>query len=387
VLLIAQGDRVLVEQAYGSGNPADSVFRVASLSKTFTAALIENLVRDGKLKLNDSLEQFIPGIPNGSRILVEHLLLHQSGVASIEEPAAISQCLSNDELVAILRRSAPMFEPGKRGQYSNEGYFLLAMIVEKVSGKPYAKFLAEAITGPLRMGHTGSACQDPPGNAVTGMVPGITPGTLKQSPYNQPLPPGAGSIYADAQDLLSWLRAVDTNPSFELTKLKFPYGWGKRNYSGHPLIEQSGMIQGFMAYVSFYPGEHLYTVLLSRVVSRFSNRIPKDMESVLFGGDASRPPEVRAVSMDSSTVAGYAGRFKAESIPVPQVFEANGGNLLMRWGDPFPRYLTPIGPDSFYMRQEYAKVHFERDGNGSVLRAIWQWPAGDPITMVRETDR
>jgi hypothetical protein len=318
---------------------------------------------------------------------VEHLLLHQSGVTSIDDPAAAAKCLSNEELLEMLRQSKPMFEPGKRVQYSNEGYFLLAMIAERVTGETYAKFHTEAIAGPLRMGHTGSACQDPPGKAFAGMVPGVMPGTLQQSPYNQALPPGAGSIYTDARDLLSWLRASDTNPSFELTKLRYPYGWGKRNYTGHPLIEQSGSIQGFTAYMSFYPGAHLYTVLLSRVESGFLNRIPKDMESVLFGGEASRPPELSAVPVDAGSLAAYAGHFKAESIPVPQVFEAEGGNLLMTWGNLFPRYLTPIGPDSFYMRQEYAKVRFERDATGKPVRAIWQWEAGDPIAMVRESDR
>ena len=391
VVLIAQGDRVLVEKAYGKAdrehdvaNRIETRFRIASLSKTFTAAAIELLIAQGKVALKDPLSKYVTGIANGDKITVEQLLGHESGVGELDAEDVYRECLSNSELIGRLRKVPPLFAPGARSQYSNEGYFLLAMILEQASGTSYEKFLQQNIFNPLKLSNTGSSCKaPPPGPNASGYVPLDTAAGVAPLPFPEAAKVGPGSIYSTVGDLYSWLRAVDTNSNFQISKFEYPFGWGKRNYSGRDLIEQSGIHEGFNAHMALYTKEHLYGVVLSNVQSGLFNRIPKDLEAVLFGGQTSRPPEVKAAAVSEAVMREYQGAYKAETIPVPQNLTVHDGKLYMQWGRyPFLRILTPTGKDEFFFRYEYAKVEFERDGKGSITRMTWQWPQGDPIAFV-----
>jgi len=393
VVLIAQGDHLLVEKAYGKAdfqrgvaNRVDTRFWIASLSKTFTAAAIELLIAQGKIALKDPLDRYVSGIANGRQITVEQLLTHESGVGELDAADIYRECLPRQELLARLRKAPPMFNPGTDSHYSNEGYFLLAMILEKVSGTSYETLLQKNIFDPLKLVNTGSACRDlPAGPNAGGYVPGNTAGSVIPLPFPESTRVGPGSLYSNVTDLLTWLRAVDSNAAFQVDKFDYPYGWGKRNYSGRDLIEQSGLHEGFEAHMALYPKEHIYAVVLSNVQSGLLNRIPKDLEAVLFGGDTSRPPDVKPVAVQETGLREYEGTYKAAAIPVPQHIVVRDRKLFMQWGNyPFLRILTPTKKDEFFFRYEYAKVRFERDAQGRILRMTWQWPGGDPVVFARK---
>jgi CubicO group peptidase (beta-lactamase class C family) len=389
VVLIAQGDQILVQKAYGKAdfqhnvvNQIGTRFRIASLSKTFTPAAIELLTAQGKLSLKDHLSKYVSGIPNGAEITVKQLLTHESGVGELDRADVYRNCLTNEELIRQLQAVRPLFAPGTDSHYSNEGYFLLALIIEKVSGMPYAAFLQKNVFDPLRLANTGSACKElPSGPNATGNVPAAKAGSVVPLSFEEAAIIGPGSLYSTAHDLYAWLRAVDANPTFQVQHLEYPYGWGKRNYSGRDLIEQSGIHEGFNAHMALYPKEHLYAVVLSNVQSGLFNRIPKDLEAVLFGGETSRPVEVKPVEVSAATLAEYAGSYKAPEVPVPQNLVVQDGQLYMQWGSyPFLRILTPTAKDEFFFRYEYARVRFERD-HGKIVGMVWQWPEGKPMTF------
>jgi hypothetical protein len=192
--------------------------------------------------------------------------------------------------------------------------------------------------------------------------------------------PTSGSVFSNVRDLYARLKAVDIDPRFRTDGLTYPYGWGKRNYSGHDLIEQSGILEGFGAHMALYPKEHLYAVVLGNIQSGFQNRIPKDLEAVLFGGTASRPPAVVPIKLPASKLADYAGEYASEAISYSQTLAVRDGKLVMRWGEfPFSRVLVPAGADEFFFRYEYAMVRFSRDLSGKVIRMSWQWPEGEPM--------
>ncbi len=390
VILIAQGDRILVERAYGKAdfgrdipNTLKTRFRIASLTKTFTAAGIELLLTRGKVGLQDPLSRYVAGIPNGDVITVEQLLLHRSGLGVVDTPDRYLECLPAAELLRRLREAAPLFPPGKDDRYSNEGYFLLALIIEKVSGTSYEQFLRDNIFGPLGMKSSGIACKDlPPGPNAAGHVPGTGRNAVSRLPANEAAEIGSGSGYANARDLLSWLRAVDSIPSFKVVRWRYPYGWGKRDYSGRALIEQSGIVEGFNAHVAIYPGDHIYAVLLGNVQSGLFNRVPKDLEKVLFGGETTRPPAVVPIELSAGKLRDFAGEYASDAIPYHQTLAVRDGTLYMRWGQfPFPRALAPAGNDEFFFRYEYATVRFERDSTGNVVSMSWQWPDGSPMVF------
>jgi CubicO group peptidase (beta-lactamase class C family) len=389
VVLIAQGDRILFKKAYGKADfqkdisiQVETRFRIASLSKTFTAAAIELLIAQGKLSLKDPLSKYVSGIQNADKITVEHLLLHESGVGEIDDAERFKNCLSNEQVIRMLQKVPPLFAPGTDSQYSNEGYFLLAVIIEKVSGIPYGKFLQKNIFDPLKLQNTGSACLDlPPGPNAKGNVPGAKSKSINPLPFDEATIVGPGSLYSTAPDLYVWLKTVDTNQTFQTGHLAYPYGWGKRNYSGRNLIEQSGIHEGFNSHMALYPQEHLYAVLLSNIQSGLFNRIPKDLEAVLFGGEPSKPIEVNPEAISAEALEEYTGRYKAPEIPIPQNLVVQNGELFTRWGNyPFLRALTPVAKDEFFFRCEYAQVRFEREA-GKIVKMVWQWPQGNPITF------
>jgi CubicO group peptidase (beta-lactamase class C family) len=199
-------------------------------------------------------------------------------------------------LTARLAAAKPLFEPGKKSQYSNEGYFLLAAVIERATGESCEEFLRKNIFATLYMENSGTACRGlPQGHNAFGSVATASEARLRPLPFNEAALDGPGSVFADAQDLNRWLRAVDTNPQFGVSKLKYPYGWGKRKYTSRDLIEQSGQLEGFISHVAIYPKEHIYAIVLSNIQSGFSNYIAADLDAVLFGGAVSKPPQVTPV--------------------------------------------------------------------------------------------
>jgi hypothetical protein len=192
-------------------------------------------------------------------------------------------------------------------------------------------------------------------------------------------------VFADVQDLYRWLRAVDTNPQFDVSKLKYPYGWGKRKYTSRDLIEQSGQLEGFISHVAIYPKEHIYAIVLSNIQSGFSNYIAADLEAVLFGGNVSEPPEVTPLTLGERSMRQYLGGFHSNETPYPQNLAIRNGALAMRWGnDPFWREMVMIDGDTFFLRAEYARIHFERGADGLIHGMTWTWPGGAYLTLEKD---
>lgn len=394
VVLIAQDDKVLFEKAYGFADPQvrspnrpETRFRVASVSKTFTAAAIERLVADGKLRYSDHLSRYIDGIPNGDSITIEQLLLHESGVGVLDTEDVLRECLGRDDLLRRMAAAKPLFAPGKSSQYSNEGYFLLAAVIERIIGVSYQEFLRSTIFAPLHMENSGTACRDlPEGRNAFGNIAIATEARFRPLPFNEAARDGAGSVFSDAEDLYRWLRAVDTDPRFSVAPLKYPYGWGKRKYSSRDLIEQSGQLEGFNSHVAIYPKDHIYAVVLSNIQSGFSGRIPHDLEAVLFAnGEISKPPVVTPVTLGERSMLQYVGSYHSREIPYPQTLAVRDGQLAMHWGqDPFWREMVMTNGDTFFLRAEYAEIHFVRGPDGFVHGMNWTWPGGAHLSFEKD---
>ena len=393
VVLLAQGDKVLFERAYGAADPQvatpnrlDTRFRIGSLSKTFTAAAIEKMVGDGKVRYSDPLSRYVDGIPNGDAITIEELLTHESGVGLLDTEEVFRDCLSRQELLQRVAATKPLFAPGKKSQYSNEGYFLLSAVIERVSGDSYKNFLAANIFAPLRMENSGAVCRDlPPGHNAYGSVATAAEVRVRPLPFNEAALDGAGSIFSSAHDLYLWLRAVDMSPQFDLRKLKYPYGWGKRKYTSRDLIEQSGQLEGFISHMAIYPKEHIYAIVLSNIQSGFSTRIAADLEAVLFGGAVSQPPAVSTITLGERSMRQYVGAFHSRETAYSQTLAVRDGQLAMRWGaDPFWREMAMTDGDTFFLRAEYARIHFERSADGLVHGMTWTWPSGAHLTFEKD---
>lgn len=165
VVLIAKGDKILAQQAYGSAscdgqipNRADTVLAIGSITKMFTAAAIAQLADAGRLKLDGTLGEYLDDVPEDkAKITIRQLLNHTSGLRTYHETTNEGdfQPMSKEEAVEVIMRRKLKFAPGEREAYSNSGYTLLAVLVERVSGQSYTAYVRKHLLQPSGMNATG----------------------------------------------------------------------------------------------------------------------------------------------------------------------------------------------------------------------------------------
>ena len=273
VVLVAYRGRIVFEKAYGVADlyskdslTVDRSFQLASVSKTFTSTAILQLCQQGKLSLDDTLGKFFPGFPF-KNITVKMLLCHRSGLGNYinftekyfkpDFPAA----LSNDSLIALMYKLKPKvyYQPGKKYDYSNTGFALLASIVEKVTAKKFDEYVQENIFNPCGMKDTYvyTACKK---NLCKKSVNGYEDDYLIKDHYHNGVM-GDKGIYSTTRDLLKFDRALRSGKilSYEWQQKAYTrahddwegqnnYGLGwrlKRAYDGDSIVYHTGWWKGF----------------------------------------------------------------------------------------------------------------------------------------------
>jgi D-alanyl-D-alanine carboxypeptidase len=219
---------------------ADTYFRIASNTKTMTAAVIVLLAQEGKLRFDDPVSKYVQGVPNGNDITISELLKMRSGLPSYTEAPELTESLDHDptrawtpqEMLAIAFKSPPKFAPGKEFNYCNTNYVLLGLIVEKVESKPLAQVFQGRLFGPLGMKHallpanTSNTIPEPYshgylyGGSSYAMLDAPYPadlqaaakaGNLKpndETEQNPSYATAAGGVISTADDLATWMRAL-----------------------------------------------------------------------------------------------------------------------------------------------------------------------------------
>ena len=283
VLVIRNGEKVL-EATYGDawiegGEPvtSSSNFRLASVTKQFTAMSILMLVEREKLNLSDTLRDFFPGFGGfADNITVTNLLQHTSGLLDYEDfvPADSKKQVTDEDVVNILMATdETYFAPGSQYRYSNSAYAVLAMIVEQRSDLTFAEFLRENIFEPLDMHNTVAyqrGVSTVPDRAYGYSITASGVENTDQSPWSAVL--GDGGIYSSLDDLYKWDQALysDTLISNELMEQaltpnleNYGFGWRIDTHAGRKRYHHSGSTSGFRNYIERYPDEQLTVIVLS----------------------------------------------------------------------------------------------------------------------------
>ena len=297
--MVVRDGRVLYQHLYGvadlkTGAPitAHTNFRLASVTKQFTAMSVMLLVADGRLRYDEHLTEIFPGFPKfGDGITVRNLLNHTSGLQDYEDlmdqqrwnPA---RQIQDAEVLDLLEHTTTTkFPPGSRFEYSNSGYVVLGLIVAKISGMPFGDFLRQRIFAPLGMSN--SIVYQKGRNEVANRAFGYTGQggawqETDQSPTSATL--GDGGVYSSLDDLAKWYRALDENkllraaemapaltPPADLppgsVKLEgltagYGFGWVIDIFEGHRRYWHHGETVGFRASVERFPDQHLAIVVL-----------------------------------------------------------------------------------------------------------------------------
>lgn len=289
VMIIHNGE-IQLKKGYGLASLEESRkiddatnFRLASITKQFTAEAIMNLIEEEKLSLDTKLTEVLPEFPAyANDITIHHLLCHTSGLVDYEDllPDTLTEQVHDIDVVMILSNVDSLyFQPGEQHRYSNSGYAVLAMIVEKVSGISFETYLKQNIFEPLGMFSTLAYVKNK--NTVENRAFGydITEDGFEfhdQSLTSAVL--GDGGIYSNLNDLYKWLLEIK-NPTIispELFTLaitrkatndgsEFDYGYGWRlvTYRGEKIVYHTGSTQGFRNILYTVPEKDFQLVLLT----------------------------------------------------------------------------------------------------------------------------
>jgi CubicO group peptidase (beta-lactamase class C family) len=304
-VLVVRDGKAVFRQGYGVTDlhthrpiEAQTDFRLASFTKQFTATCIMLLVRDGKIHYDDHLTDIFPEFPEyGKSITVRNLLNHTSGLPDYEDllmkqypntpDDKIPQILDAGVLKLLEQQTAGQFPPGSKWQYSNSGYAVLAMSVERVSGKPFGQFLHDRIFAPLKMNHT--LAYEKGKNRVPHRAYGHTQekdGSWRetdQSPTSAVL--GDGGIYTSIDDLEKWdlalrehtlLTEAEMQPGLTPVQpgggpakfrsgktLGYGFGWFLDPYLGHRRMSHDGETIGFRTTIQRFPDDNLTVIVLA----------------------------------------------------------------------------------------------------------------------------
>lgn len=287
VMVIRDSD-IIYSRGFGYANlqkripvTAMSTFRLGSVSKQFTAMAIMVLAEAGKLDYDDPVVKYIPELTAYPGITIRHLLTHTSGLPDYYDTIDTSAGMPvNADLPAELAAmGGPQFAPGEKYEYSNPGYEMLPLIVEKVSGQPFSQFMADHVFKPAGMDDALIYDHSEPGIAkrVWGYEP--TDDGFRLYDYDElNYITGSGGVYATLEDFFAWDKALygddvvsqatlrDAFTRYALNngdEIDYGFGWRLDRYRGHRRIAHGGSWVGFRTNIARYPDEKLTIVVLT----------------------------------------------------------------------------------------------------------------------------
>ena len=285
-ITVRKGNTVFT-RAYGELNLAthvparvDSVYQVGSVTKQFTAAAILRLAEEGKLSIDDRARKYLPELgPAFDAITIRHLLNHTSGVRDYNEQLGDAYTpKTQQEILALITVGPPLYTPGVAFTYSNSGYFLLGMIIERVSAKSYAQYLRDAFFVPLGLSATSYCGTNGASPDGYGRIFGTA--VVPAPAADMSLVFAAGAVCSTTLDLVRWNEALASGraisrDSYErmITEsvamsptAKYGYALIIDRLDGRRRIWHNGAILGFESQLAWFPDEQLTIAVLLNLI-------------------------------------------------------------------------------------------------------------------------
>lgn len=396
--IIAQKGQILLNKGYGfknvgtnSLNDTHSIFQIGSITKSFTAVVILKLQEQGKLSVKDKLNKFLPDYPQGENISIHNLLTHTSGIYNytndIDEGDTAIVCypVSKDRVLEVFKNKLLAFKPGKYFNYCNSGYFLLGMIIEKVTGLPYETVVREMIFNPLEMNNSGFDFKN---LSDTHKAQGYILLTKDTSKINYTIDStvyyAAGAAYSTSTDIYKWVKAIANykilsknawNQIFTRYKENYGYGfWMDSTLYGKNFIRHDGRLAGFTSDFIYYPEDDISIVLLNNQ-SNYNNSlspVTMSLSLIVFGLPYSnwqiQPTDLK---INDITLRKYVGIYKIDKIKVfitlenGQLFETMNPKQLIA-----KRPIFPLSETKFFLKDFNIILEFIQDNNSNIIKLL-----------------
>jgi CubicO group peptidase (beta-lactamase class C family) len=386
---------------YGVPNTPETIFESGSVAKQFTAAAMVLLAQDGKLSLDDDIQKHLPEVPDfGRKITIRNLLTHTSGLRdqwgllSLKGSPPGSQVHDfNTILDLVSRQKALNFDPGAEYLYSNTGFALAAIIIQRASGQPFATFSQERLFKPLGM--TSTRWRDDFTAIVKGRATAYS-GTAARGfhtdmPFTNVI--GNGGLLTTVGDLLRWNAFLDAPPSSVggpalIAAIETPMTFNNGKKSGYALglsvatrdgireVSHSGSTAGYRTWLARYPERRMSVAVLCNVTSNPTALGNQAMSVVMPRPAAAAQAGGTAATLTEAQLASYAGLFHASGSENLIRTGVKDGKLVMEL--PFASTPTPIAPDRYRIFGGNEMV-FRREGGR--VRDVLVVSDGDTATF------
>jgi len=396
VVMVAIKGKPLFRRAYGLADlelkipmRPDSVLRIGSITKQFTAVAILKLVEQGKLTLVDDVRTYVPRLlPDGEKITIEQVLTHTSGLPNLVDLKDFEKLARQDykveELLALTKDQPNHFPPGQGFKYSDTGYILLGAVIERATGLSYGEYLETQIFRPLGMSDTyyGDDRRVIPRHARGYSFEGgkvINAGHISMS-----VPHAAGALVSTVDDLLLWDNALRSGLIVRKELLErgwqprtlpdgthsgYGFGWKICSFEGHRTIEHGGWINGFGSKAIRFPDDDLSVIVLvnndgDRPDAGFiARRVSK---LILTGSDELSERQLTAAQKES-----LVGRYRLSRDGILAIRERDGHLYYQRGSEP-PERLVALSPTTLSFargdRTFLFNFDFRQDGRAQRVR-------------------
>jgi CubicO group peptidase (beta-lactamase class C family) len=391
---VVRGRDTIVLRGYGKADleldvptPDRAVYEIGSVTKQFTAAAILQLAEQHKLSLDDEITKYFPTYPvHGYHLTVRRLLDHTSGIRGYTEIPAfgkiMARSLPRDSVVAMFSATPFDFAPGEAMAYSNSAYFLLGLIVEKVSGQSYERYLQEHLFEPAGM-------RDSRYCSTSAVVPRRAHGydvdndTLRLAAYiDMVWPYAAGAICSTVGDLIAWTQALHGGRLFSAasyhemitpgklndgTVIRYAKGLSLDSVDGHRRISHGGGIPGFQTELSYFPDDSLIVVVLVNTAGGANPEVlSRSIVDVTLG--AQSRPSVAFHGRLQDYVGTYAGVARGGKQVVHVAVDSTGKGLVYRAPHQPAESLSYTGGSDTFDHDETALTFVRTDGRVTKLR-------------------
>ena len=393
-VMLAAGGTPLVAKGYGYANhewqiraTPDTKFRIGSITKQFTSMLIMLLREQGKVKIEDSVCLYVTPCPDAWKpVTIHHLLTHTSGIPTYTAMPAWRETnmapKTVEQMVALFRDLPLQWTPGEKFAYNNSGYFLLGVVIEKITGRKYEEALQAMILAPLGMKDTGY-------DWTTTILPkrasgyqGKGPALANAAPLDMQQPYSAGSLYSTVEDLLTWDRALYTEkliPSAAKALMWKPflngyaYGWAIAQPSaatfGHTRIAHSGGINGFSSVIIRVPDTNVTAIVLSNNASANAGNIGRDLLAIYYGQPYTVPAAATITPLDPTRFDQYRGKYELRPGLIMTVMR-DGTRFLTQATGQEVMEVFPVSETTFFPKVLEAEITFVKSADGTVTHLM-----------------
>lgn len=386
-LTISKNGTVVYSKAIGysfiSGNekkPAttQTKYRIGSITKMFTAVLIFQLVEEGKISLNTTLDIYFPTIPNAGKITIGNLLNHRSGIHNFtsnpDYTSWMTQPKTQEEMIAIISKNPVDFEPNEKTSYSNSNFVLLGYIIEKLTKQSYATNLKERITSKIGLANTYYGGKtDVNHNECFSYQ--FVDGWEQLPETDMSIPGGAGSIVSTPSDLTKFIEAlfelklVSNNSLIQMKTITDGLGMGMMQipFYSRTAFGHNGAIDGFVSNVAWFPEDHLAVSYCTNGMVYPLNDILIGVLSICFNRDYSIPT-FKTIALKTEDLDQYLGVYASTQLPLKITITKNGTTLIAQATGQSSFPLETSAKDMFKFDQAGVKMEFRPDKNEMTLK-------------------